>query len=588
MERHFRLKAMESRYKRLKDTNIGDYTASAIFSCKHKITKMPICATPCNGIKEMCEDDADELCQGQGLLIVLPMTVVFATLFISVAFLIRNFRISKHTNPLQEALEMGHPRQCNEKDILVFKSRISVYKCNLDFKNAIQLADKYFSESSLEHDDVDIHFMHSLGTNELTAFFYDCIDRSITIKIGSYLQRNFPKLLQEWVKWKFQDIFDVIQCIASLSIRYSDLPKDIVFLNLVWVQVGNFSPGSFPIVIFWILFASIVAGEIMHFITIMLYQSTNKGRKLITLFCTPLMPAFFMYENLRLKLKVSKFWSESGKSQQVQYEEIEKCETKCSQLELVSSKMQCTENVLENLTLITILVMVMSLRHTTSRAVENIDNIFVETNEYLGYMLALMSFLSMIRGQLTFLKANKNRCLGLKGIFSVTPYFVIGTLSRYVTSCYIKKPTWILTQILRIFSFLLLLTPSLGIFDCLHHGRLAALPVQNGHRIFAYASDGWPFNFTHAWQPLKLEDTTHFPDISVSAVTGILITTIFFHIVVSSLIFKIALREEFSVGLLVQAFHSFIAPPLHFDWELLYRQNENVSIIECWKRWVMA
>ena len=110
---------------------------------------------------------------------------------------------------------------------------------------------------------------------------------------------------------------------------------------------------------------------------------------------------------------------------------IVKCETKCSQLQLIAAKLQGTENILENVTFFTVLVMVMSLSHTASRAVENIDNIFVEKNEFLGYILAVMSFLSIIRGLVTFLKANKNGCLGIKGTFLVTPFFVIGTCSRY-------------------------------------------------------------------------------------------------------------------------------------------------------------
>ena len=36
----------------------------ATFSCTHKVTGRPICAVPCDGILELCEDDADEKCEG--------------------------------------------------------------------------------------------------------------------------------------------------------------------------------------------------------------------------------------------------------------------------------------------------------------------------------------------------------------------------------------------------------------------------------------------------------------------------------------------------------------------------------------------
>ena len=89
------------------------------------------------------------------------------------------------------------------------------------------------------------------------------------------------------------------------------------------------------------------------------------------------------------------------------------------------------QNVLENLTQVTILIMIISLSHTTTRGVENIEAAFVEENTLLGYALAVLSFTSVIRGQLTFLKANKNGCLSLTGTLIVVPYFIIGTFTRY-------------------------------------------------------------------------------------------------------------------------------------------------------------
>ena len=410
---------------------VTEYSASATFSCKHKVTKRPICAIPCNGIKELCEDDADEMCQGTGLVIVLSTTFVLATLFTTAAFLMRRFINMKPTNPKQEVLEMDQLGQTNENDILIFKSRLSLYKCKLDFENSILLVETFYHQSSLGTDHVDKHLMYIMGTCELTAFFYDCIDISIMIKVGSFLQYYLPQLLQAWGKWKIQDIYEVIQCIISMSIRYTDLPKDILFLYLVWVQLGNYSTGSFPTVIFWTLFTSIVVAEVLHCISIMMFQPTFMGRNALALFLTPLMPAFYMYEKLHLKLRIGQIWRKSDKTHHMQYEKVQKYETKCCQLQLIAAKMQCTENVLENLTLFTILIMVTSLSYTRSRAVENIDNIFIEENEYLGYILATMSFFSMIRGQLTFLKANKNGCVGIKGTFLVAPYFVLGTCSRY-------------------------------------------------------------------------------------------------------------------------------------------------------------
>ena len=100
---------------------------SSTFSCKHKVTKMPICATPCNGIKEMCEDDADEQCQGTGLIIVLSVTFMLSILFISGALLMNKFNFTKPAISLQEEIAMTQIVNSNGNSISIFlKKRVFV------------------------------------------------------------------------------------------------------------------------------------------------------------------------------------------------------------------------------------------------------------------------------------------------------------------------------------------------------------------------------------------------------------------------------------------------------------------------------
>ena len=69
----------------------------ATFSCKHKVTKRPICATPCNGIPEMCEDDKDEECQGADMEIILSSSMLFSIFFLALTFLVDYFAVAKTT-----------------------------------------------------------------------------------------------------------------------------------------------------------------------------------------------------------------------------------------------------------------------------------------------------------------------------------------------------------------------------------------------------------------------------------------------------------------------------------------------------------
>ena len=131
----------------------------------------------------------------------------------------------------------------------------------------------------------------------------------------------------------------------------------------------------------------------------------------------------------------------------------------------------------------------------------------------------------------------------------------------------------------------MLFTPSLGLFDCLHHGRLAAIDVKEGEQIFDISVDGVGVNFSDAWQQFKIKDISHFPDMPVIAVLAILLVMVLFHFVSCSMILNLLLRRPFNTDMFIQGIHSYLSPPLHLDWELLYRKDpETNTVLGCWKK----
>ena len=121
---------------------LASLNSLATFSCKHKITMRPICAIPCNGIADMCDDDEDEQCQGPSLVIILSSTTVLSILFISFAFLLDCFFLSQSQ---EELFEMDQIMITRENDSSSFKSTLSTYKYRLDFKSAVELSDKQYN-----------------------------------------------------------------------------------------------------------------------------------------------------------------------------------------------------------------------------------------------------------------------------------------------------------------------------------------------------------------------------------------------------------------------------------------------------------
>ena len=132
-------------------------------------------------------------------------------------------------------------------------------------------------------------------------------------------------------------------------------------------------------------------------------------------------------------------------------------------------------------------------------------------------------------------------------------------------------------------SFLLLFTPLLGLFDTLHHARLATLDFYGGQRTYETS----PVTNSIAWEPLKIKDISDFPEMHLITMfsTGIMVCICLLHTIASTSIQKVTIRDKFSARLLMQGLHSFIVSPLQFDWELLYRTNKhNMSILNCWRR----
>ena len=99
-------------------------------------------------------------------------------------------------------------------------------------------------------------------------------------------------------------------------------------------------------------------------------------------------------------------------------------------LKAVSTKVQANENVVENFTQVSLLLMSILLSNSVTRVVENIDNIFVDNDSSLKYLFVGISLTTMVRGQIGYLIAHKNGWSSIKGTFLLAFYFLIGTLSR--------------------------------------------------------------------------------------------------------------------------------------------------------------
>ena len=383
----------------------------ALFSCKHRVTKNRICAVPCNGIDDLCEYNLDEQCQGPGLL----MTFIIICL-LSISFLITSSGLSYHKLMRDNGLELANYEVNDHKTKYTYyndgKNRQYLYlKLSIfeEFKNifsGVELATSYFSkvcDSNLYEKDHQV--MRDLGTNKTSAYFYGCVDNSIAVRANVWFNFYFPNLYLMLKSVYFGVVMIILKGTVSLCLKYSDLSKDILFLYMIWLQLGSFKDGSFPKLVFYTLLVSISLAEVMNMCAIIIHDVNGTWRRKISVaILGPLMPAYYIHKVAYYK--ISKFITldlyrdniEDDHHLELINRFICTVDNKIYLDHLKLARLQCIENVVENLPQLTILFLITLLNQTSSPIVEYLQNIFIDETAYIGWVLALISVADFCNG----------------------------------------------------------------------------------------------------------------------------------------------------------------------------------------------
>ena len=410
------------------------------------MTKNLICAVPCNGVHELCEDNLDEQCQGPGLV----MTLV-SIFLISISFIFTSSALSYHRLKKTKCLDIagielkriktnenicisGEQTQHDGTNLYL---QLSVCKIKMDASNAIRVAESYYDQVSLGSCyEKDCHIMMLYGTNDISAFFFDCVDKSLAVRVHMWLHSKVFTLFTILRMIYFGAFIIMMKGTVSLCLRYSDLSKDLLFLYMIWLQFGQYEDGSFPKAVFYIFAASLLLTELGNMCVTIIADFNGTGwRKVYVVMRSPLMPAYYIYEILHCelsKLITLHSCSDAFKGSQncvLINRHVNEIDLQIWSLQLKLAKLQYIENVLENIPMLIILLLISLLNETSSRTVVNLQNIFMDDRIYIGWGLAAISVVSLIRGQVNFLAASKNGCQ--TGIVLLIVYFLLGLSSRY-------------------------------------------------------------------------------------------------------------------------------------------------------------
>lgn len=116
---------------------------------------------------------------------------------------------------------------------------------------------------------------------------------------------------------------------------------------------------------------------------------------------------------------------------------------------------------------------------------------------------------------------------------------------------------------------------------------MGAIPAKNVIDVvaFDYSDNGSIIPFQGSWEQFQLNHSSDFVDIPATSVLAILLVMFAFHIFTSSFIIKFNLKSKSLSSLVTKGFYTLISPPLHYDWNFFYKQNNDEgTILKCWKR----
>jgi hypothetical protein len=585
---------------------------SRTYSCEHRYTGRPICANPCDGLDDLCKDYSDEDCEGGSFLVIITLAGA-ATIFLSsIAMLAKKFcnfgSKRDHTFATQISIELLSfdaerkddisDNYMNMREDANFSNRLTNLLLYFKFFGLHQKAakiSKHFHEMEMkwnqsDTDSTNDYYFHQFGTNTSTDFFFDILANSLGIRIKKFFASICPAFIEVIaanIYVKMTTLYFMF--LGKVLVHYADIIKDFLLVFKIWNYMlgGNRDAffekmTTFPAVVLWILLASIVASEIMLLISLTnseMFGNLNKIEKATSIFLCPFMPAVVHYKELKAKVKQLKAlykvnWDENDQSLQA----VDACLTE-SQLEIhalqsVRADFRAGENAVEHFVQLVVLLLILLLQRTNTANVVRLDKIFLNNNDIFIYLSLSWSFVSLLRGHLSYIAIAKNEFLPLTGKLILFGYFAIGLSGK-------------------LFIIVLFCTPSLGLFDTNFHGQLGSLNIKKKmyldhvevSRVFDYHINDTPIFVEDIWPKLQLSNSElfHLPTSIYPSMLVMFILYLVIGYILQSRLHSCSKKKPLKIIFL--SLYSLLCPPLFLDWEVIYHKNaQMLTVKESWRK----
>ena len=582
----------------------------ATFKCKHRYnTNRTICATPCDGIDDMCLNYADEDdCKIPSFLELVLHVALAAVASWPGALALALFwtKWCKKRITLEKAgqvyVEMGNENErinytmlrdsglCGfvvQDFIIYIKSTKNIH---IQKKLCKRLYDMEVSLHQIEGE-ADLYIMQNFGTNDSTSRFLDLERKSISIKIESFLYKRLPPRIYQLIHSVYIKRSRVtIHSFVKVVLYYTDLYKDI-YLALLFYQQMIIQPegfifsgdASFPTAIFFGIVASIIMTEVCNLVTLVFHPrfvEWSRTKKILTSLFWPMMPAFLMFNEFWEEMKLINFVQELHKKigktkdwmkwKNFSEATLSKTMNQIYKIEALLFELRANDNSFEHFVQLTVLLIIIFFSRTRSATMADFNKVFIEEGSELVFISALLSVWSLVHGPIKYLTSRKNRFMGITATLLLIPYYAICVSTR-------------------LFVTLLLFTPDLGLFDTMHHytkGRMPMFSTLVRTIDVIYEPDN-NITFIQHWESnYRLGKFNDFLSIPSNFSIYISVGTFIMHLI-AAFMFLQPLFKRSGDGIVrrfMRGILTLVSAPLFCDWEAFYEESDNITpVAECWK-----
>ena len=422
----------------------------------------------------------------------------------------------------------------------------------------------------------DEFFFDRLGTNETSFTFYSNVENGILVRFKKLCCSKLPKVWEKVNGPTCMTILHTLLLFSSIFAYYLDYVKDAFLVSEMAIFIRGERVDILLTLLFSVSASSLLLPILPNVLTVMKFKRWNMVKKLFAGIFIIFVPAVIKYRVYRLRLKYQSEVQEDGGPR---LDKLLELSADIEALVGLLAELRANENCTEHLIQLVIPMLLIFIRNSsTSTVPPYISEFLVDLSGFFLVASTAWSFLTVARGQLSLMSLKKAGYIPFLGKLVLIGYYATTTFAR-------------------VFAIILLVTPSLGLFDTLHHydhgSKVAYVDRPDGpdNSVFDVSANGTVIWFHELWNAeYKLDGRQQFCD-ALPMTISILVVVAVLH----PLIGRLLQRKVFYKGTepanitwistILDGLHTIISPAVHMDWEFIYRLNGGtLSVTECWRR----